>query len=52
MATVLEKYNTEGQRSLVRYLWVKEPNAKDIYEETPICSKQACFGRYQKGRVV
>jgi hypothetical protein len=32
MATVLE-YITEEQRSVVRFLWVKGLNAKDIYKE-------------------
>jgi hypothetical protein len=32
MATVLE-YTTEGQRSLVRFLWAKGLNAKKVYKE-------------------
>jgi hypothetical protein len=32
MATVLE-YITEEQRSVVRFLWAKGPNAKDIHKE-------------------
>jgi hypothetical protein len=31
-ATVLEKYTTEEQRSLVRFLWAKGLNAKDIHK--------------------
>jgi hypothetical protein len=33
MATVLEKCTTEEQRSVVRFLWVNELNAKDIHKE-------------------
>jgi hypothetical protein len=33
MATVLEEYDTEEQRSAVRLLWAKGLNAKDIYKE-------------------
>jgi hypothetical protein len=33
MATVLEKYTTEEQRSGVRLLWAKGPSAKDIHKE-------------------
>jgi hypothetical protein len=33
MATVLEEYITEEQRSVVRFLWAEELNAKDIYKE-------------------
>jgi hypothetical protein len=33
MATFLEEYTTEEQRSLVRFLWAKELNAKDIHKE-------------------
>jgi hypothetical protein len=32
MATVLE-FTTEEQRSVVRFLWAKGPNAKDIHKE-------------------
>jgi hypothetical protein len=31
-ATVLEEYTTEEQRSVVRFLWAKGFNAKDIHE--------------------
>jgi hypothetical protein len=30
MATVLEKYPTEEQRSVVRFLWAKGLNANDM----------------------
>jgi hypothetical protein len=33
MATVLEEYITEEQRSVVRFLWAKGLNAKDIHKE-------------------
>jgi hypothetical protein len=33
MATVLEKYTTEEHRSVLRFLWAKGLNAKDIYKE-------------------
>jgi hypothetical protein len=33
MATVLEEYTTEDQRSVVRILWAKGPNVKDINKE-------------------
>jgi hypothetical protein len=33
MATVLEEYTTEDQRSIVRFLWTKGLNAKDIHKE-------------------
>jgi hypothetical protein len=33
MATVLEEYSTEEQRSVVRYLWSQGLNAKDIHKE-------------------
>jgi hypothetical protein len=33
MATVLESCTTEKQRSVVRLLWAKGLNAKDIYGE-------------------
>jgi hypothetical protein len=34
MPTKLEVYITEEQRSLVRFLWAKGLNAKDIRKET------------------
>jgi hypothetical protein len=33
MATVLEKCTTEEQHFVVRFLWAKELNAKDIHKE-------------------
>jgi hypothetical protein len=33
MATVYVNYTTEEQRSLVRLVWAKELNAKDIHKE-------------------
>jgi hypothetical protein len=33
MATVLEEHTTEKQRSIVRFLWAKELNARDIHKE-------------------
>jgi hypothetical protein len=32
MATVLEEYIAEKQRSVVRFLWAKGLNAKDIHK--------------------
>jgi hypothetical protein len=33
MATVLEEYNTDDQRSVVRFLWAKGLDTKDIHKE-------------------
>jgi hypothetical protein len=33
MATVLEEYTTEEKRSVVRFLWAKGLNARDIHKE-------------------
>jgi hypothetical protein len=33
MATMLEEYYTEEQRSVVRFLWTKGFSAKDIHKE-------------------
>jgi hypothetical protein len=33
MATVLEEYSTEKEHSVVRFLWARELNAKDIHQE-------------------
>jgi hypothetical protein len=33
MVTVLEEYTNEEQHSVVRFLWTKGPNAKDIHKE-------------------
>jgi hypothetical protein len=32
MVTVLEEYTTKEQHSVVRFLWAKELNAKDIHK--------------------
>jgi hypothetical protein len=32
MATVLEKYITDEQRSVVRFMWAKGLKAKDIHK--------------------
>jgi hypothetical protein len=36
MATVLEVYTTEKQRSLMRFLWAKEFSAKDIHKKVSV----------------
>jgi hypothetical protein len=33
MATVLQEYPTEEEYSVVRFLWAKVLNAKDIHKE-------------------
>jgi hypothetical protein len=33
MTTLLEGCTTKEQRSVVRFMWAKELNAKDIYKE-------------------
>jgi hypothetical protein len=33
MVTVLGEYTTEEQRSVVRFLWSKGCNAKDVHKE-------------------
>jgi hypothetical protein len=33
MVTVLEEYTTKGQRSVVRFLFAKGLNSKDIHKE-------------------
>jgi hypothetical protein len=33
MATVVDEYSTEEQSSLMRFLWAKERNAKDIHKK-------------------
>jgi hypothetical protein len=39
MATLLEEYATEDQRSVVRFLWAKGLNAKDIHKKiSPVYS--------------
>jgi hypothetical protein len=37
MVTMLEECSTEGQRSVVRYLWAKGLNEKDIHKEMFSC---------------
>jgi hypothetical protein len=38
MVTVLEECSTKKQNSVVRFLWPKELNAKDIHKEMfPVC---------------
>jgi hypothetical protein len=37
MAIVLEEYTTEEHSSIVRFLWAKRLNAKDIYKENLSC---------------
>jgi hypothetical protein len=45
MVTVLEKYTTEEQRSVVLFLWAKRLSAKDIRKEMfPVYSGK-CFWR-------
>jgi hypothetical protein len=45
MATVLEEYNTEEQRSVVRFLWAGGLNAKNINKEMlPVCGGK-CLSR-------
>jgi hypothetical protein len=45
MATVLEVCTTEEQRSVVRFLWAKGLNAKDIHKEMfPVCGGK-CLSR-------
>jgi hypothetical protein len=34
MATMLEEYATEEQRSVVRFLWAKGLNSKDINKKS------------------
>jgi hypothetical protein len=33
MMTMLEEYTTKEQNSVVRFLWAKGPNMKDIHKE-------------------
>jgi hypothetical protein len=45
MATVLEEYATEEQLFVVRFLWAKGLNSKDIYKEMfPFCGGK-CLSR-------
>jgi hypothetical protein len=43
MATVIEECTTEKQRSVVRYLWTKALNAKDIHKEMFSVYGGKCF---------
>jgi hypothetical protein len=44
METVLEECNTEDQRSVVRFLWAKGLNAKDIHKEMfPVYGEKGVF---------
>jgi hypothetical protein len=45
MATVLEEYTTEEQRSVVRFLWAKGLNAKDIHKEIFHLYGEMCLSR-------
>jgi hypothetical protein len=45
MATVLEEYTTEEQHSLVRFLWAKGLNAKNIYKEMFSVYGRKCLSR-------
>jgi transposase len=45
MATVLEEYTTEEQRSFVRSLWAKGLNAKDINKEIFSAYGGKCLSR-------
>jgi hypothetical protein len=45
MATVLEECSNEEQSSIVRFLWAKGLNAKDIHKEIfPVCGGK-CLSR-------
>jgi hypothetical protein len=54
MATMLEVCTTEEQRSVVRFLWVKGLNAKDVNKEMfPVygvncLSRKAVYNRVEK----
>jgi hypothetical protein len=45
MATVLEVFTTEEQPSLVRFLWAKGLNAKDIHKEIFPVYNAKCLSR-------
>jgi hypothetical protein len=45
MATVLEVYTTEEQRSVVHFFWTKELIAKDIYKEIFPVYNGKCLSR-------
>jgi hypothetical protein len=45
MATVLEVYTTEEQRSVLRFLWAKGLNAIDIHKEIFLACVRKCLSR-------
>jgi transposase len=45
MATVLEECNTEEQRSVVRFLWAKGLNEKNIHKEMFSAYGVKCLSR-------
>jgi hypothetical protein len=45
MATLLEGYTTEEQRSLLRFMWAKGLNAKDIHKEIVLIYGGKCLSR-------
>jgi hypothetical protein len=45
MATVIEEYGTEEQRSVGRILWAKGLNAKDIHKEVLLVISRKCVSR-------
>jgi hypothetical protein len=45
MTTLLEEYATEEKRSLVRFLWAKGLNAKDIHKEMFPVYGEKCLSR-------
>jgi hypothetical protein len=45
MATLLEECHTEEQRSVVRLLWAKPLNAKDIHKEILPVYSGKCLSR-------
>jgi hypothetical protein len=45
METVLEEYNTEVQRSVMRLLWAKGLNAKGIHKEMFPVYGEECLSR-------
>jgi hypothetical protein len=49
MATVIEEYTTENQRSPVRFLWAKGPIVKDVYKEMLSVYGAKCLSRSQLG---
>jgi hypothetical protein len=49
MATVLEEYTTEDQRSVVLLLWEKWLNAKDIHKEIFLAGSAYRLKRFTAG---